>query len=62
MSLKEELELKDNLEHPSAYLDIDEYGEDALLDGRFTLAEVQQIATLMKHRQEQYKQLIKDLP
>ncbi len=39
MSLKEELELKDNLKHPSAYIDIDEEGEEAKLDGTFTLAE-----------------------
>jgi len=50
VSLKEELELKDNLKHPSAYIDIDEEGEEAKLDGTFTLAEVEQIAKVMRNR------------
>ena len=50
MSIQDEHDIKQKLKHPSAYLEIDEDGEEAKLDGNFTLAELEQIVKVMRNR------------
>lgn len=50
MPNKDEDSIKENLKYASSYLDLDADGEEATLDGNFTLAELEQIVKVMRNR------------
>jgi len=53
MSLTYKIEIKNNTSGKSSYVDFDEEEDAVLLDGRFTLQQLEQIVKLMRSRDEQ---------
>jgi len=53
MSLTYKIEIKNNISGKSSYVDFDEEEDAVLLDGRFTLQQLEQIVKLMRSRDEQ---------
>jgi len=53
MSLTYSIEIKNNISGKTAYVDLDEREDAVLLEGKFTLQQLEQIVAVMLNRDEQ---------